>query len=489
MTNSHKVSAFTIFAIASLMAAGEVTAGTSALFAALVAATLICIGVTYNCLGGLSTIRGMAFAAFALGTLVISQCAKVIFRQAADKALEAPRLTIEVYSVFYFCVLVGCFVYGGVRFRLPRPSEPVTPAQADLQYAIAVLTGLAANITYEYYESSSAQAERSNGAHSISLAFTPMLLYSIVLAVKRRIDVTDGRHSFGLKVFFPWIAVVIFGMIETSRAHIMLSTVTYAISCYSSRFRFRTIHYCTAILGVAVCILVVSPFEMLSRGPIRELGFTDRISEGFLLLTSSSNQRAFAESDNSDAPFPPREDYYDHIGPSFLSRLSAIRLDSNMINACTGGFHYGLSALKIDALRSLPRFFDKDKPDIDGSAYTGRVTGINPDDVENGEAMVTIIGDGFGAFGWLGVAAAGFLILPLVLIVYESVFDIRTGWGAVATVALVVQLSQTSLGGLIGLGIRTPITLVLISYLMSITTSLIPLRRDNRLNRRFEMQT
>jgi hypothetical protein len=481
MTNPRHLSPLTLFAAVSLAAAGELAVGTSALFTALAAATLLCAGATYNLLGGLGTIRGMAFATFAACTIVISQFAKVIFWEPADNMLEAPQLTIEVYFAFFVFVFIGCFITRDLRVQLPKPVEAETTAQANLHYFISLTAGIAANLIYEYYESSSYSEDRSSAAHSLGLALSPLLLYSIVLAVKRQIKVTLGRHSFGPRVFVPWLAMSFFGFVETSRAHLMLSTLAYGVTCHMNGFRFRKVHYAAACLGAFAFIVFVSPFEIGSRGPMREVGLIDRIGEGILLVKLAPQQEEMSEADHASNAAQVREEYFAHPRTGILSRLSAIRADSNMIAACSGGFHYGFTALKMDALRSLPRSIARGKPDTDGAAYTGRVTGINPDEVENGEAMITVIGDSFGAFGWLGVASVGLLVFPAILTLYQNVFDMNAAWGAVASVDLIVQISQVSLGGLIGVAIRVPLTIVLMSYLVNLAAKAIPVRGDRML--------
>jgi hypothetical protein len=227
MLKPYKIPTTLLLVTVALLALGEIVTGTKPLFVFFMAGTLICIGITYNVLGGVSTIGGIAFAGFASTTIVISQFAKVIFMEAADKTLESPELTIKVYFVFYFCALIGCFVYKSLRVKLPKPLEPRTFAQADLQYGISVSVGLVASLVYEIYESSPNPDQRASTAHSIGLAFSVLLLFSLVLAVQSHIRATQGRHSFSLKAFIPWMATVFFGFIETSRSHMMLSTVIY----------------------------------------------------------------------------------------------------------------------------------------------------------------------------------------------------------------------------------------------------------------------
>jgi hypothetical protein len=151
-----------------------------------------------------------------------------------------------------------------------------------------------------------------------------------------------------------------------------------------------------------------------------------------------------------------------------------------MINACAGGFRYGFTALKIDILYNLPRFVYRNKPESDAASYTGRVTGVNPDEVENGETVITAISDSFGAFGWLGVMVTGLICFPMTFIFYERMFDIRKPWGIVATGGFCVQFAQASLGGLLSIAVRAPLAILFLSYVVGIIVRMIPVRGDER---------
>ena len=467
-----------IFVAAALVAAGEVFTGTQPLFAVFVAGCLICIGITYNLLGGLGTISGIAFSTFAASSIVISQFAKVILAEPADKPLESPYLTIKVYFVFYVCVTIGTFVYRSLRIRLPRPLEPATFAQADLQYKISLVVGVVATFFYEFYEASTEQAGRNTTAHSLGLAFSPLLLFSIVLGIQHRIRTSRGRHSLGMRALIPCLISVFFGFLETSRSHMILPSAVYIFTCYVSGYRFRKKHLAALVCEFAAFILVISPFEIYSRGPMRELDFNGRLHEGIELIRTLPAWSVVQEASLGGVESGSREEYYQRPGTFVLSRLSAIRADSNMINACANGFHYGFTALKIDFRHNLPRFLDRNKPDYDGASFTGRVTGINGDEIENGEFVLTAISDSFGAFGWLGVVIVGLIGFPTVFIVYESMFDIHKPWGIVATGAFCFSFAEVSMGGMLGLLIRAPASIVILSYAVGVVIRMIPVKGD-----------
>jgi hypothetical protein len=258
----------------------------------------------------------------------------------------------------------------------------------------------------------------------------------------------------------------------------MLSTVIYLFTCYVSGYQFRKKHYLAAFAGVIAFVLVISPFEIYSRGPIRQLEFRDRVSESFRLITTIPDWSVVEEPSSAGVGSGSREEYYERTGTFVLSRLSAIRADSNMINACAGGYRYGFTALRIDVLRALPRFLAKNKPDSDGAAFTGRVTGINGDEVENGEFLITAVSDSFGAFGWLGVVVVSLFAFPTIFILYESMFDMRKPWGIVATCAFCFQFSQVSMGGMMTLAIRSPLAILLMSYFIGVIVRMIPVQGD-----------
>ncbi|MGA2050323.1 MAG: hypothetical protein ABSG96_21690 [Terracidiphilus sp.] len=478
MLKPYKIPTVLLVAAVALLAVGEIATGTEPLFAAFVAGTLICIGITYNILGGVSSISGIAFAGFSASSIVISQFAKVILMEPANRPLESPELTIKVYFLFYFCLMVGSSVYCRLRVRVPRPLEPNTEPQANLQYTISVTIGLLAGLLYEVHETSSNPSERASASHSIGLAFSPLLLFSIVLAVQSRIRSTHGRHSFATKAFIPWAASVCFGFIETSRGHMIISTVVYFFTCYASGYKFRRKHLLAAVIGTAAFAFVISPFEIYVRGPMRQLDFRGRIYEGYDLIRSLPDWSIVTQASSAGVESASREDYYQRPGTFVLSRLSAIRADSNMIYACSSGFHYGFTALKIDVLHNLPRFIYKNKPETDGAAYTGRVTGVNGDEVENGEFLITAIGDSYGAFGFFGVMVVGLLVFPTVFILYESMFDIRRPWGMVAAGAFCFQFAEVNMGGLLGLTLRAPIAILMLSYVMGGIVRMIPVKGD-----------
>ncbi len=149
MLRPFKLSPMVLLSAVVILATGELLDGTSIYFATMMALTMLCIGVTYNILGGISSIGGIAFTALALRTIVVSQIGKIVLSEPADQNLEVPQLTITIYMVFYLCFMIGAFLFGRIRLRLPKVLEPVTEAQTSKIYIISLVLGtLALLITW-----------------------------------------------------------------------------------------------------------------------------------------------------------------------------------------------------------------------------------------------------------------------------------------------------------------------------------------------------
>ena len=484
MLPAYRIPLLTMLATVMGLAAGELVLGTHAFFAAMMAVTLTCIGLTYNVLGGLSTLSGITFAVCTLRWVVISQFAKVILGQPADSNLVDPSLTATVYAVFFGCLLPGSFFYARMRLKLPKPAEPETTAQSGLFYAIALAGGLTGEVLFNLYTVTYGKGEQNetqlNGYHSAGVALQALLLLALVIAVDSRLRKTGGRHSFGTAAFVPWMAGMLGGFINTERAEMLAPTLLYFATCYFRGYRFRLRHYVACVSGILLFIVFISPLELFSRDAVRDLEFRDRVYAAFHLLATVDWAEVRAASEReSAAGGASYEDYYGVSGVDVLNRVSRIRMDSNLIAACAN-YHYGFTTINNDLLSAVPHFLLKQKPQRSSADFVGRVSGVSGDIVGNTEPAFTMVSDSFGAFGWLGVIVTSLIILPVVFMVYESMFDMSRPWGTVALVTCAQGFPESGLSGLIAYFLlRLPIYLLLASYAVHLAAKWVPMQGDD----------
>jgi hypothetical protein len=443
------------------LAVGELASGTELYFVAMMAITLCSIGITYNMLGGLSRVSGFMFAGMAAQRIVISQFAKVLLFEPADHNLLVPNLTITVYAVFFLSLMVGVFVFAGARLRLPRPWEPMTGSQARLLYFVSLIVGVIASAVFYIDEFGTVQDQTTTG-HSIGLAFSGLLLFSIVLAVDDRIRRTGGRHSLGMGMIVSSLVLAFFSFIATSRTGAIEPVAIYFLACYVRGYRLRKRHFIAGAICVVLFQILISPFALYSRGLMAGLSFQQRLAKGRELLDSPPSWSTLQFTQLSAQMQSGRDEYYSAPGTFVLSRLSLIRADSNLIAACANGFHYGFGPLKTDLLRNIPRFLYRNKPVMPSAFYIEGVIGSDKD--KPGFWSYSSIADAFGAFGWIGVVMFPLFVLPAVFVVYDSMFDMTRPWGTVAVVIAALSGGATMSNTLVLLT-KTPLSLWMLSVL------------------------
>jgi hypothetical protein len=125
-------------------------------------------------------------------------------------------------------------------------------------------------------------------------------------------------------------------------------------------------------------------------------------------------------------------------------------------------------------LYGVPRFLYKNKPEDDSSGYTGRLTGLNGDNIKSAEIVISPIADSFGSFGWWSVVLFPLFAFPTLFIIIEGTFDIEKPWGTVALGFFLMTFSEVTMGRFAISMIRTPLQVLFISYLVVGLARMIP---------------
>ncbi len=483
MNRRFTLSPLVILGIVNFLILGELVSGTSLYFVGMMAIAVVSICLTYNLLGGLGTIGGIAFTSLALNSLVISQFAKVAMFEAADLNLRSPDLTISVYAVFYLSLLVGTFLFGWIRVRLPRPLEPTSSSHSNVLYILSFVIGLIATFGLAAAALAGREAQESIN-HGFARAFAYLLLFSLVLAVDQRIRATEGRHCFGWAALWPSLAIAAFGFLGASRQGFVEAPLIVTITCYLRGYRFRKIHYLAGVAFTVVFFLIVSPYYLWSRtwrsqehkvGP--ELAVMTN-----LLLTAPSQWESIRETVLSETSQSSENggQYFSRAGTVTLNRFALIAEDDALINVCSRGFHYGLPVVESDFVSGFPHFLRRGAAvPIEGVWYRASIAGLQSSDEDNVFITMTGIADSYGAFGWVSVIFFPLLIIPAVFVVYDSMFDLTRPWGTVAVATVIFGIIVGSIGGMIStVLIMTPVYLLAISWFIGWIAGALSLSSD-----------
>ena len=467
-----------IFGFVTLLAAGELAAGTSVHFVSMMAVGVFSACITFNLLGGLRTMSGLAFTMFASSTLVVGQIVKALLFERADQNLDVPQLTITVYAVFFLSLMVGCFLYAWVRLPLPHPYEPETSAQSRYLYFVSLVGGLVGSVALAVMTITGGAATDTL-AHGFARALSFLLPFSLVIAVDSRIRSTDGHHSIGWTALWPALAMMFLGFTDARRLPLIEPILVIFLTLHLRNYRFRRRHYIAAGVFIALFFLFISPFVLYARQWRGEGTLSGQTAAMVRALEAAPGQWSTIEHNAAETAEggSASVSYIAHLWAFTLNRFALIGPDSTLINACSTGFHYRFTALRLDFLSSLPRFLYKNKPDIGSNEYLGHLDGQEGDQFTTTYSTITPISDSFGAFGWLSVIAFPLIVMPAIYVVYESCFDMRRAWGTVAAVMLMT--SGGSMGDTIFAAmIRIPIYLIVLSWVTGWVIRMVPVTGD-----------
>jgi len=481
MSRRFIISPLTVISMVLFLAAGELASGTALPYVAMMAVAMLAIFATYNMLGGLGTFGGVLFAAFALNTLVISQFAKVFMFEAADLNLRAPELTIAVYAVYFLSLMVGVFLFGWIRLKLPRPLEPSSATHSGVIYVFSLVMGLAAKIYLVNLELEQ-PGSAGSASHAMARALAFLLPLSLVMAVDARIRKTGGRHCFGWAAFWPAIAIEFLGFSGSSRTEYVLPIFLVAVTGYFRGFKFSRRHYVAAAVLAAVLFLFVSPWYLFTRAYRRQRSLWQQITVAGQLVSDAPAYwpKVRAQLHNGVQNAKSRgEEYFSRAGAVTLNRLVLIPDDDAVIAACTH-YHWGFATIKIDGQDSIPHFIEKNKPDRDGTWFRASVGGLQSSYAATAYITTSTISDAWGGFGWAGVIVVPLLLVPWVFVEYDSIFDMSRPWGTVALLGLATGFAVDGVGSLlIGVVLEIPLYILLISWFSGWLTRSIPMVGDS----------
>jgi len=481
MIRKITLSPLVIFASVTLIFTGELVSGTNLYFASMASLAILFCCLTYNMLGGMGSISGIAFARFALSTLVISQIGKVLVLERADQNLDTPLVVISVYALYFFSAMVGVMLFSRLRLPLPKPVEPGTPTQSRYLYVVSFAAGLVA-VVLSFMSAAQGSTGKTSLANGVSLLLGYFLPFSLVLAVDHRIRSTEGRHCFGWMALWPALTLELGGFLGASRTGFVEPFAIIFLAGYLRDFKFGKRHLAIATVLVAGFFLFVSPFYLYARSwrenpsPI-ELATTmiETLQQAPSQWSTIKYQVGAQALVNTHVV-----NYFSSPGAVTLNRFALIGPDSTLISVCSGGFHYAFTSLKLDLLSQIPRILYRNKPDAGSGLYLGQLDGQEEGFETTTNSTITPIADSYGAFGWVGVIVFAFLMLPAVLIVYESIFDMSKPWGTVAAVYLLIRFTEGSMGTIIlGSMIKDPLYILCLSWGSAWIVRMIPATGDS----------
>ncbi|HXB62978.1 MAG TPA: hypothetical protein VNU94_09050 [Acidobacteriaceae bacterium] len=443
---------------AALLCAFELLLGTPPLFAGCVFAYIMMATIAFNLAGGLYRASGAYIFANSILSLILAQCAKVVFGESADSNLRDPMTTILVFTAGMAGMLLAVFVSRRLIPKVallelgdvPEDSRQIAIGCIALGIGMPFIAGFLGN----------------NEPGSISSAlnqFTQFLPLGIVLSTYDEIRSSGGRRSLnGFIVFGGLFMIAFWGILATSKQGLFTPLVTYGVACAALRYKFRPSGIAAMAIVVFFTVYYLVPYSQVVRNYTRSIyDISERMDTSIYWLEHLDEVRAENDKSSEDALGIGPHYYTQNRG--FLERLSMIGIDDSLIDVADNGPKFGYQPMIFAVENIIPHFVWPDKPNTNYNNVYGHEVGILADEDEDTSVSFGPSADGFNMGGWPGV----FLLLPIVMTLLFAVVDSVSGsikkspWGLIYTVLFLHIGPEGSLGACVGAAFQTTVVLVL----------------------------
>lgn len=322
------------FALSLILIGCEILQGTQVAFAVLVFLYIQAFVVAFNSTGGMMTMNGMALAAMALKTVIISQVAKVIMNEPAHLHLDSPTLTMQVMFAGMFTVasvaLLGRFVRGDISKQFEATANPTQLRKIAIS---SLVLGLVGCLVYF-----------GEGAAITSGALRGMMSYlrfglslSSVAAVAARVIETRKEKSLDSIVIITILAQVFIGLITTSKQVSFEGFLSWPITAFFFGYRLKKQDWVAAGGALFFLVVFIAPFSYMARTRLATdtLGNRAEIVPQMVLdslLKFDSSFALYNERKAEERAFLTEENSYYSSTSLLLERFSLIKAADTLIN-------------------------------------------------------------------------------------------------------------------------------------------------------------
>ncbi len=401
----------------------QLITSTSPVYSLLIFLFVVMSGFMFNSLGGLNTLNGFCMTMLVLKIVIVSQVAKVLFRQAGDSFLDVPIITVAVLDIglvsSYFAALISRNIkFSNIVFK-PVHDPNMLRSITVITYVIGVGSFLFINLFGFNQESGDIAV---GGFVGIARQLTILLPFSVICATAYKIIISDYKKSIGVIVIIPILTMFVFGVLGTGKKIMLEPFFCYGLTCWAFRYPFRMKNIAFFSAVVIFAVIVLYPFAQVGRGVTRSTNFEENINKTIDYLTNLTSVEAIVDLWSTLERTNLNNTRFQYYGKSiaFLDRFSLIEQDDELINTTLQMGTSGWSTI-IHGFRMLPpRFLYPQKPIYNTANYLGyRIGSVNPFDTTT-QIAFGFIAEAFCAFSWAGVVFIPFLLLTAFFLVYKK---------------------------------------------------------------------
>jgi hypothetical protein len=406
----------------------QVYQGTAPLFSLGCFFFIIFSAIAFNIAGGLTRPSGAYIFSFSILVVIIGLSWKAFLGEPADSNLAVPMLTIEIYVVSIFGMLVAAFVSRRLTPKEALLANFVTDSNMQTATVGCLVAGLILFFVF-------ALVPKGEGSVLSALAqlnrFIVMAIFLGVIHVIRR---SGGTRSISLPPLLAAGLMFVSGLFSYSKEGMITPFVCWLLAAASQNYKVSVSQIAGGILVTAFLFQYLVPYSQYGRNfQSDSLSANLHISISMLEDLGGVRKNYLESEANTNDDEDELTKGYFNTSQGFFDRLQMIGPDDNLNELTERGVVPGMAPVYIYFENLVSHFIWKNKPSWGGGNLYARQMGtISEDDQTTGIAF-SPASEAFHLMRWTGILILAPVLWTTLFTLFDSLCgDVRKSpWGLI----------------------------------------------------------
>ena len=433
------------FLFSAVLALVELVEGTSPMYALMVFLFFIMSVFAFNVARGFTRPSGAYIFFFSTLAVGVGTVYKALLGQAADTHLQAPLLTISVYTATSGLLLIAAFLTRKIATTVDGVAGILHVPQLNLR-----TSAMGCFVMVELIDLSFSIFPGGSGSilHAIALVnyFLPL---GILLGTVAAVQDSHGARSTSLMTLAAMGYSTYTGMLAFSKQGMFTAFLCWVLGVAWAGYRLRTRHmvaifaFCVAAVQFMVPLANVGRVDVITGSPQERVRILTKYAANPSLLSQTNESRINAYAG---------ADYWYYGKPEgILDRLTMLPNDAQLINFTTQGHFFGYMPILVYFQNWVPHFIDPHKLEgvtIGGNRYAHEMGQLADEDSTTGISY-SPAAEAYHLDGWRAVLLLQPCVFLLLFVTADAVCgDLRAQpWGLLPLLLFAHIAPEGLLGG------------------------------------------
>lgn len=441
--------------------------GTSLSFATHICLFNIFVILSFNLVGGLTSIAGWLILLFSLRHVIISQLTKILMWQAADSGLLSPNISSLVYSVGALALLGATFLVSALNNKGHQGMKLSTRYYSPKVSWGLFICGWVCIVAVNYQNDLPFILRPLINLMSY---LQPLILCGLGYEVSQTLSKTEGRDLFNRSAIVMFLICFARGVLVAAKQYMFEPLLVIMVSAVFYQYQLKIKQLVMTTFALLLMAFVLTPLSDHGRTGFRKDNLSDTISSfGEYVIThftSIEKFRNYSEEIEAEAYLGrKKERFYFGKKINLIDRFSLIHDADELISAYEyregeGGQFF------LKNLYLLPRSLTGKWIDLEENTgdYLAHVAGVIPEENIGTAVSFGIFAEAFAIGKWWGLFFIPFVALFSYLFFLKKLQgrDYGLGWPVFMVLYLEHLFSEAGVVNLLMMIVRIfPLLLIL----------------------------